>query len=87
MTTTAESDHEHPQYVTHAQIEALEGRLINRLAEMEIRLVRDINTAFWRQALAFAAILLTVLALLTAVLFFVINNLSTQIDRLARLAG
>ena len=85
--TTTYPDHEHPQYAEKADLEALEGRLINRLAELETRLVRDINTAFWRQALAFAAILLTVLALLATVLFFVINNLSTQIDRLSRLPG
>ena len=87
MTTTAQADHEHPQYVHKAELEALEGRIINRIAELEVRLVRDINTAFWRQALAFAGILLTILALFAAVLFFVINNLSMQIDRLARLAG
>ena len=85
MSTT--SDHDHPQYVSFAHLEALEGRLINRMAEMEIRLVRDINTAFWRQALAFAGILLAVLALLATVLFFTLNNLSTQIDRLARLTA
>lgn len=61
--------------------------MLNRFAELELRLVRDINTAFWRQALAFAGILLTVLALLSTAAFFILNNLSTQIDRLARAAG
>jgi len=51
MTTTAAADHEHPQYVTHAQLEALEGRIINRISELETRISRDINTAFWRQLL------------------------------------
>ena len=83
MTT---ADHEHPQYATHADLEAMEGRIINRIAELEIRLLRDINTAFWRQALAFGGILLTILAILTTVMFFVINGLSTQIDRISRLA-
>ena len=47
MTTVAQADHEHPQYVTHAALEALEGRLINRMAELELRVTRDLNTAFW----------------------------------------
>ena len=85
MTTTAQPDHEHPQYVTKADLEAFEGRFINKIAELEIRLVRDINTAFWRQALAFGGILLAVLALLVTVLFFVLNNLATQISRLEQL--
>lgn len=82
MTTYGQPDHSH-----HAESEAMEGRILNRMAEMEIRLVRDINTAFWRQVLALVGILLTVLALFAAVLFFTINNLSMQIDRLSRLAG
>lgn len=65
---------------THAEAEALEGRLITRIAEMEVRLVRDLNTAFWRQV----AILLTFVALLAAVAFFVFNNLYAAIDRLSR---
>ena len=85
MTTTTQPDHEHPQYAHKADLEALEGRIINRIAELEIRLLRDINTAFWRQVLALIGILLTVLALFAAVLFFTINNLSMQIDRLGRL--
>jgi len=36
---------------------------------METRLVRDINSAFWRQALAFAGILLAILGLLTTAVF------------------
>ena len=84
--TTDQADHEHSQYVTHAQLEALEGRIINRIAELEVRLVRDINTAFWRQALAFGAILIGVVALLATVLFFAINNLGAQISRLEQLA-
>jgi len=68
-----------------SKLEALEGRLINRMAELEIRLVRDINTAFWRQALAFGGILIAVVALLATVLFFVINSLAMQIGRLEQL--
>jgi len=41
--TTRQSDHEHPQYVQQADLEALEGRIINRLAELELRLVRDMS--------------------------------------------
>ena len=87
MTTTSYPDHEHPQYVTKADLEAFEGRMINRFSDLELRLVRDINTAFWRQVLAVGSILLAVLAVLATVLFFVINSLSTQIDRLARVAS
>ena len=65
-----------------SDLEALEGRLINRLAEMETRLVRDINSAFWRQALAFAGILLAILGLLTTAVFFTLSNLWTQIGAL-----
>ena len=85
MTSVAQSDHEHPQYAHRADMEALEGRIINRIAELEVRLVRDINTAFWRQALAFGAILITVVGLLATVFFFVLNNLSAQIGRLEQL--
>jgi hypothetical protein len=69
-----------------ADLEALEGRIINRISDLEVRLVRDINTAFWRQALAFGGILVAVVALLATVLFFVINSLATQIGRLEQLA-
>ena len=83
--TTGYPDHEHPQYATRADLEAFEGRLINRMAEMEIRLVRDINTAFWRQALAFGGILIAVVALLATVLFFAISSLAMQIGRLEQI--
>jgi len=85
-TTTAQPEHEHPQYITRADLEAFEGRFINRIAELEVRMVRDINTAFWRQAVAFGGILIALLALLATVLFFVLNNLATQISRLEQLA-
>ena len=38
MTTTA--NHDHPEYVTLAALEAFEGRIINRLAELELRIER-----------------------------------------------
>ena len=84
--TTAQADHEHPHYVHKAELEALEGRIINRIADLEVRLVRDINTAFWRQALAFGAILIAVVGLLATVFFFALNNLAGQIGRLEQLA-
>ena len=65
-----------------ADFEALEGRLINRMAEMETRLVRDINTAFWRQLLGVGGILLTVLAILGTAVFFTLANLWAQIGAL-----
>jgi len=80
--TTTQADHEHPQYAQKADLEALEGRIINRLAELETRLVRDINTSFWRQLLGVGGILLTVLAILGTALFFTITNLWAQIGAL-----
>jgi hypothetical protein len=32
-----------PHYVTQADLKALEGRIINRLADLELRLVRDMS--------------------------------------------
>jgi hypothetical protein len=54
--TTQQPDHTHPQYVTHAELEAMEGRIINRIAELETRVTRDLSTAFWRQLLVLLAI-------------------------------
>lgn len=56
MTTAA--DHEHPQYVTKADLEAFEGRFINRMAEMELRLERSISAAFWRQLLVLLGVII-----------------------------
>ena len=64
--TATYPDHEHPQYVTRSDLEALEGRIINRIAELEARVSRDINTAFWRQ-------LLVLLALIVALAVPIIN--------------
>jgi hypothetical protein len=46
--TTSYPEHEHPQYATKADLEALERRLIRRLDEVELRLTREVNTAFGR---------------------------------------
>jgi len=83
MTTSTQP--EEPRFATSHDLEALEGRIIGRIAQLETRLVRDINTAFWRQALAFGGILIAVLALLATTLFFVLNSLATQISRLEQL--
>lgn len=64
--TTAEQGHDHPQYATHADLEAMEGRIITRIAELETRIGRDINAAFWRQ-------LLVLLALVVALAVPIIN--------------
>ena len=45
-------------------------------------LVRDINSAFWRQALAFGGILLAMLGLLATAVFFMLANLWAQIGAL-----
>ena len=52
------ADHEHPQYVSSAALEALEGRIINRISELETRVSRDLNTAFWRQLLVLHGMIL-----------------------------
>ena len=66
MTATTYPDHEHPQYAQKADLEAFEGRIINRIAELEARISRDISTAFWRQ-------LLVLLALIVALSVPIIN--------------
>jgi hypothetical protein len=75
MTASVQPDHEHPQYVTYAALEALEGRLINRMAEMELRLERSISAAFWRQLL----VLLGVIVALVLGLSIPIINLGITI--------
>jgi hypothetical protein len=74
MTATS-PEHEHPQYLGRADLEAFEGRLINRVAELETRLSRDITTAFWRQ-------LLVLLALIVALAVPIINLGATILGRL-----
>lgn len=69
------ADHEHPQYVTHADVEAMEGRIITRISELETRVSRDINTAFWRQ-------LLVLLALVVALAVPIINLGVTIVSKL-----
>jgi hypothetical protein len=44
--TTSYPEHEHPQYVTRADLEAFEGRIINRLTELELRIERRFNEQF-----------------------------------------
>lgn len=82
MTASPQPD----RLVTAAELEAMEGRVISRLStainEAETRLVRDINTAFWRQLLGFGAILLGLLAVLATILFFAISNLYALVGAL-----
>ena len=70
------TDHEHPQYVTHAQLEALEGRIINRIAEMELRIERRFTEQMrWTIGLILPIYALVIGAIL-AVLLSAINILS-----------
>jgi len=69
------TDHEHPQYASKADLEALEGRIITRISELETRISRDINTAFWRQ-------LLVLLALIVALSIPIINLGVTILSKL-----
>lgn len=72
---TTMSDHEHQQYATRADLEAFEGRIINRIAEMELRLERSISGAFWRQ-------LLVLLAMIVALAVPIINLGVTILSKL-----
>lgn len=65
-----------PQLVNHADLEALEGRLINRLTETELRLSREIGTAFWRMVGIILPIYALVLATILTVAIASINILS-----------
>jgi len=82
--TTTYPDHEHPQYVTRADLEAFEGRIINRLAEAEKRLGermvghRDLLVT----ALAIIGVNLTVVGISAAALFFAVNNLAQVVSAL-----
>lgn len=74
--TTTYPDHEHPQYVTHDKLEALEGRLINRIAELELRVTRDLNTAFWRMVGLILPIYALVIGAIVAVTLSAISIVS-----------
>jgi hypothetical protein len=82
MSTTLQPDHEHPQYVTKADLEAFEGRMLNRMAELELRLERSISTAFWRQLLTLLGV---ILALAVPIINVGINILATQATILSKL--
>jgi hypothetical protein len=64
-----------PRYASIADLEALEGRIINRISELEMRISRDINTAFWRQ-------LLVLLGLVVALSIPIINLGVTILSKL-----
>lgn len=76
------TDHEHPQYVTKADLQAFEGRftnrsvemelrLNNRSVEMELRLVRDFHAEFRSQFRWTVGLILPLYALLVAVILTV----------------
>lgn len=44
--TTANQPAPEPHYVTAADLEAFEGRVVNRMSEMKLRLVRDTQGQF-----------------------------------------
>jgi len=65
-----------------ADLEALEGRIINRIADLETRIARDINTAFWRQLLVLLAL---IVALSVPIINLGVNIMSTQATILSKL--
>lgn len=71
--TTAHADHEHPQYVTRADLEALEGRLINRIAELELRMERRFNEQMRWMVGLLLGLILPIYALMIAALIFLYN--------------
>jgi len=84
--TTTQFEHEHPQYATHADLEAMEGRIINRISELETRMARDISAAFWRQLLVLLAVNITlILALAIPIINLGINIMATQATILSKL--
>lgn len=71
-----------PGYVTHADLEAFEGRMITRISELERRMVghRDLLVT----ALAIIGVNLTVVGISAAALFFAVNNLAQLIVALSQ---
>jgi hypothetical protein len=61
--------------VSYAELEALEGRLINRFTESELRLSREIGTAFWRMVALILPIYALVIGAILAVALAAINIL------------
>lgn len=72
MTT---ANHEHPQYATHADLEAMEGRIINRITELEVRLLRDFHGEFRSQFRWMVGLILPVYALVIGLGIALFNKL------------
>jgi hypothetical protein len=60
-------------FVTHADLEAFEGRLINRFAELELRLVRDMSALRGWTIGIVIALLLPLYAMSVTILVFLYN--------------
>ena len=69
------------RYATTYQLEAMEGRMIQRDAEMELRLIRELNTAFWRMVALILPVYLFLAGTILSIVLFSVNI----IDRLARI--
>ena len=80
--TTTQDQPQQPRHATMADLEALEGRIINRIADLETRIARDINTAFWRQLLVLLAL---IVALSVPIINLGVNIMSTQATILSKL--
>lgn len=79
MTTSPHPVPEQPRFATMADLEALEGRIINRISELELRIARDISAAFWRQLLVLLSVIIAL------VLGLAIPAINLGINILARL--
>jgi hypothetical protein len=73
VVTTTQFDHEHPQYAERADLEALEGRIINRIADLELRLVRDMSALRGWTIGIVIALLLPLYAMNVTILVFLYN--------------
>lgn len=71
-----------PRFVTIAELEALEGRLINRMTEMELRLVRDIHRELRDLQRWTIGLILPIYALVLATILTVAISAVNIIDRL-----
>lgn len=69
-----------PRYITHADLEAFEGRIISRIRDLEGRMVthRDLLVT----GLAIIGVNLTVVGISAAALYFALSNLGQLVTAL-----
>jgi hypothetical protein len=71
--TATQPGPQQPRFATMADLEALEGRVINRIAELELRLVRDMSgVRGWTIGIV-VALLLPLYVMNVTILIFLYN--------------